>query len=248
MNDESLLSRLAPVTDEQAAAMVSRQALSELAEEIIRAAPRHPPAVREGRPARPGHGVRRSRSRSRRLPLAAGAATLAAVAVVIALILTAGHPAPGQPLAQKQTSGPSPRSAPTTPSSPARLDAWTVTRNPDGTVQVTIREMDDPAGLQAKLRAAGVRVVVTASLAWPAACREWRAGHFRMGDQVLRNSNRTGLPTAGGTDLLIRPSLIPARALLWLGISQTGKPRGVVGPPGPIGAAYLTATRACTRS
>jgi hypothetical protein len=35
---------------------------------------------------------------------------------------------------------------------------------------------------------------------------------------------------------------------LWLGISQTGKPNGVVGPPGPMGAGYLTATQACAHS
>ena len=46
MNDDTLLSRLAPVTDEQAAAMVSRQALGELAEEIIRDALRITPAAR----------------------------------------------------------------------------------------------------------------------------------------------------------------------------------------------------------
>jgi hypothetical protein len=115
-------------------------------------------------------------------------------------------------------------------------------------VGVTIREMDDPAGLQAQLRADGVRVVVTASLGWPAACREWRSGHFSMGGQVLRNVNRSGLPTADGTDLVIRPSLIPAPALLWLGFSQTGRPKGVVGPPGPTSAGYLTATRACART
>lgn len=128
------------------------------------------------------------------------------------------------------------------------LDAWTVTENRDGTVRVTIREMQDPSGLQAKLRADGVRVVVTASLAWPAACREWRGGNYTMGDRVLQNLNRTGLPTVNGTEFPIRPSAIPGAALLWLGVSQSGKPNGVAGPPGPLGSGYLTASRACAQS
>jgi hypothetical protein len=249
MNDETLLARLAPVTDEQAAAMVSRQALTELAEEIIRTAPGRPPAARDRGPARHGGRVRRSG----RLPLVLGAAALAAavavvVAVAVALVVPAGTPAPAGRTGQNETSGPGPRPAPGGPSGSAALDAWTVTENRDGTVKVTIREMDDPAGLQARLRADGVRVVVTASLGWPAACGEWRGGHFTMGGRVLENLNRTGLPTADGTEFIIRPSLIPAAALLWLGISQTGKPSGVAGPPGPMSAGYLTATRACTRS
>jgi hypothetical protein len=52
MNDDTLLSRLAPVTDEQASAMVSRQALGELAEDIVRTAPAEHPAS----PARRKHG------------------------------------------------------------------------------------------------------------------------------------------------------------------------------------------------
>ena len=52
MNDDTLLSRLAPVTDEQASAMVSRLALGELAEDIVRTAPHQAPTA-PGRRARP---------------------------------------------------------------------------------------------------------------------------------------------------------------------------------------------------
>ena len=62
------------------------------------------------------------------------------------------------------------------------------------------------------------------------ACREWRGGNYTMGDRVLQNLNRTGLPTANGTEFLIRPSAIPGAALLWLGVSQTGKPNWRCGP------------------
>ena len=42
------------------------------------------------------------------------------------------------------------------------------------------------------------------------------------------------------------PALVAAAALLWVGISQTGKPKGVFGPPGPTSFGYLTASKACT--
>jgi hypothetical protein len=43
----------------------------------------------------------------------------------------------------------------------ARLSAWTVTRDPDGGITVTVNQMKDPAGLQATLRADGVPARVT---------------------------------------------------------------------------------------
>jgi hypothetical protein len=39
--------------------------------------------------------------------------------------------------------------------------AWSVTKNPDGTVTLSIRDDRDRAGLQARLRAAGVRATIT---------------------------------------------------------------------------------------
>jgi hypothetical protein len=83
--------------------------------------------------------------------------------------------------------------------------------------------------------------VVTVSLAWPAACSEWRGGGYQMGDQVVQTEIRTGPPSADGTEFLIKPSAIPAGALLWVGLSQTGRPNGVDGPPGPMSFGYLTA-------
>ena len=248
MNDDALLSRLAPVTDEQAAAMVSGQAFSELAEDIILIEQHRPSAIQARKRARHDGGTRR------RHPWAvgtAGAALAAGAAVAVAMIVTAGQPAPGGKVVPNKT--PVPRSQPT-PAGSAALDAWTVTENSDGTVKVTIREMKDPAGLQAKLRADGVRVVVTASLAWPAACSEWRAGNFRMGGQVIQTENRTGLPSADGTELLIKPSAIPAGALLWFGIgghdvTRFGKSKNLPAQPGGVMSfAYLTATQACTSS
>jgi hypothetical protein len=239
MNDDTLLSRLAPVSDEQASAMVSQRALGELAEDIVRTAPHQPPAAPARRQARPASRTRRG------LTWAAASALAAGAAAAVAITASAGQPAPGGKTAQNATSGSSPRP---TPAASTTLTAWTVTENPNGTLKVTIRETEDPSGLQAMLRADGARVVVTASLAWPAACSEWRGGSYQMGDQVVQTENRTGLPSADGTEFLIKPSAIPAGALLWVGLSQTGKPNGVYGPPGPMSFGYLTAGQACARS
>jgi hypothetical protein len=45
----------------------------------------------------------------------------------------------------------------------ALLTAWTVTKDPGGVIDVTIRELKDPAGLQARLRADGVPANVSFS-------------------------------------------------------------------------------------
>jgi len=250
MNDDILVSRLAPVTDEQAAAMVSRQALKELAEDIARSGAPAPPSTPARSPARAVRPARRG------LAWAAASALAAAAAVAAAVTLSAGQPTPGGKIAQNTTPGPSGRvthSAPgssrrPTPAASTTLTAWSVVRSGDGTLKVTIREMADAAGMQRTLQADGAQVVVTASLAWPAACRQWRAGNYHLGDQVVQTENRTGLPSADGAEFLIRPSAIPAGALLWIGLAQTGRPKGVVGPPGPVSFAYLTASQACARS
>jgi hypothetical protein len=222
MNDDTLLSRLAPVTDEQAAAMVSRHAVGELAEDIVRTPTRQPPAARHQ--ARP---VSRTR---RRLAWAAGSALVAGAAAAVAVTALGGQPAPAGNIAQNATSGSSPRP---TPTASTTLTAWTVTENPDGTLKVTIREMEDPSGLQATLRADGARVVVTASLAWPTACREWQGGNYQLGDQVVQTENRTGLPSADGTEFLIRPSAIPAGRCSGSASARPASPTASTAPLGP---------------
>lgn len=181
-----------------------------------------------------GKQLRRRRS----LPLAAAIVFVAgaAVAGMAAVGASGGH--------MRTAHGPMPSGA-AAPTISAKLAAWTVTPQADGTVKVTVKQMRDVSGLQAKLRADGVPVVVSASLGWPAACTEWRGGQYRMGSSVLRTANPTGLPSANGTELIISPRSIPHGALLWLGLSQTGKPNGIAGPPGAIGSGYLTSTTAC---
>jgi hypothetical protein len=73
----------------------------------------------------------------RRIPGVAGVlAVLAGAALAVTALLSPARPASHQPAAQ--------------------LAAWTVAKQADGNISVTIREFRDPAGLQRKLRADGV--------------------------------------------------------------------------------------------
>jgi hypothetical protein len=96
-----------------------------------------------------------SRSRAvrarRRVPrVAAVLGVAAAAACAVSLALPASHPVGGPD---------------------ARLAAWTVTRNANGSIQITFREAADPAGLQRTLRADGVPASVTFSGQKNPACR-----------------------------------------------------------------------------
>ena len=91
----------------------------------------------------------------RRIPsLAAGAlAVAAAAALAVTALLPAGHQAGRQP--------------------PAQLAAWTVTKQADGTIKVTVRQLRDPAGLQRRLRADGVPASVTFFGHEPRSCQRY---------------------------------------------------------------------------
>jgi hypothetical protein len=133
-------------------------------------------------------------------------------------------------------------SLPTGPRS--ALAAWTVTEGSNDVIHVTVRQMGDIAGLQARLRADGVPAVVTSSLALPTSCSNWRHGRYDMGN-VITDGTRTGLPQKNGTEFSIRTAIIPHGAILWLGLSQTGAPAGSPGPTGPTASGYMADTPAC---
>ncbi len=84
----------------------------------------------------------RQRTRHKLTALATGTATVAAgAAVAVTALIPASQPASRRPGAQ--------------------LAAWTVVKQADGNIYVTIRQFRDPAGLQARLRADGVPASVT---------------------------------------------------------------------------------------
>ncbi len=105
---------------------------------------------------RRGHSVRARR----RIPVLTGAlAVVAGAALAVTTLLPGGH----QPT-------PQPSTLPT-----ARLAAWTVTRQADGTIWVTVRELQNPAELQSQLRADGVPASVTLTGQENPACRPYPA-------------------------------------------------------------------------
>lgn len=125
----------------------------------------------------------------RRLPGVAGAlAMVAGAAVAVTALVPASNSASHRPGAQ--------------------LAAWTVVKQTDGNVYVTIREFRDPAGLQARLRADGVPASVTFSGQQNPACQPYVTQEPRPG--LLRKvvSVRFGKSTL----TIIHPSALPSGA------------------------------------
>ena len=155
-----------------------------------------------------------SRSRAirarRQIPgVAAALAVAAGTALAVTALLPSGH----QPAAQ--------------------LAAWTVAKQADGNIQVTIHELRDPAALQRTLRADGVPVSVTFTGQANPACEPYGSG----GGHLLA-SMVTALPGHGNLRVLvIHPSAFPAGAGLAIAAGHPGQsPSGAgveltIGPP-----------------
>lgn len=92
--------------------------------------------------------TRRARRLRTRRRVTAGGAAVASIAAGLA-VATLAAPASSPATGQAQNT--------------AQLTAWTVTKHPGGVIDVTIRELKDPAGLQARLRADGVPINVSFS-------------------------------------------------------------------------------------
>ena len=92
----------------------------------------------------------------------------------------------------------------------AQLAAWTVARQADGSIQVTIRELRDPAGLQRTLRADGVPASVTFTGQQNPACQSYPGG----GSQSQRRHLLSSLagPAGGRDGMVIHPSALPSGA------------------------------------
>jgi hypothetical protein len=160
-----------------------------------------------------------SRSRAirarRRIPGLAGAlAAATAAALAVTALLPASHQASPQPGAQ--------------------LAAWTVVKQADGTIYVTIRQLRDPAGLQRRLRVDGVPATVTFfGQPYPRACRRYPAGP----DLIIRVFSGHGPP------LVIHPSALPQGTGVQLNPGHYPP-----GAPIAIAAGLVYATPRCTGS
>jgi len=169
-------------------------------------------AVRDTRMTVPESDITRRarRLRTRRRVMAGGAvsAGLAAAALAVATLAA-------------------PASTPVT--GPAQLTAWTVTKDPGGVIDVTIHELKDPAGLQARLRADGVPVIVSPVSPTPVCNPYYSDGRFIPPQYLLKavhspwtHSYDNGSVTASVTGpsdltLVLRPALMPRGTAFQLG-------------------------------
>jgi hypothetical protein len=163
-----------------------------------------------------------SRSRTirarRRIPAAAGAlAAAAGGALAVTALVASGHQ-PGHPVS-------------------ARLAAWTVAKQASGEIDVTINQLQNPAGLQSTLRADGLPVNV--SFSGPplsASCQPYDNVSKDVLSAVVRLSS-----SGGNAHYVIDPSALPGGTGLSIyDIPGAGAPTGSpltqgTGNPAPAG-------------
>ncbi len=148
--------------------------------------------------------ARRRRARRRFAALAVAAGTGGSAALAAALLASGG--------------------AARSSADPAQLTAWTVSSQPNGEITVTIRELNDPAGLQRELRADGVPASVSFSGNQNPACQSYPAsqallaqvypvpyGQLPSQPTTWRQWSRTGAtPPRPIIYAVIRPSALPS--------------------------------------
>ena len=127
------------------------------------------------------------RVRRRAAGLAGALAVGAAVAAAVTALGPAGHQQPSHP-------------------GGIQLAAWTVVRRADGTIDVTLRQLRDPAGLQRTLRADGLPAAVTFSGQLPSSCQRFAA------DGALIRRVFSGHQAGGYPVMVIHPAALPAGA------------------------------------
>ena len=132
--------------------------------------------------------------RRRRLAYGTGAAALAAAAAISAASLTAGSPGTA---------------------SHAELTAWTVQEQPNGTIDVTIHDLLNLAGLQQKLSADGVPAEVISGTQYPAGCVDREAMTRDMASVIT-----LGPAVPDGYAFVIHPAAIPSGSKLLLDVTH----------------------------
>jgi hypothetical protein len=189
-------------------------------DELITAVREQRNKVRMDTPVEQIIGRGRAMRARRRIPGMAGALAVAAVAAfAVTALLPASHQSGQRPSAQ--------------------LAAWTVTRQADGTVYVTIRELRDPAGLQSKLRADGIPASVifgNPPNAQPNPCQSYGGGPELL-QNVFTLLAPPGPPQGHSTAMAIHPSALP-----------DGVGVQVISSQSSVGAHLVTTSQGCTGS
>lgn len=179
-----------------------------------------------------GHAVR---ARRRRVPAAVGALAVAGGAALgVTALAPSGHLAPAA--AGKAGNHPA----------VVRLAAWTVTRHPNGDIDVTLRQLQHPLLLEYTLRADGLPAHVSFS-GHPgrAVCQPYSASRFTNTGILYRFA--TWRLTAGGGDLLmtLHPSVLPSGAGVSFSVGNlSGLPFGL--KIGLLKMSLVDASQQCT--
>jgi hypothetical protein len=149
----------------------------------------------------------RARRRWHRLTGLTGAmAVMAGTALAVTALAPSGHTA-------KQSGHPG----------TAQLAAWTVAKQANGDIKVTIRQLSDPSGLQSTLRADGVPASVTSLGQQDLSCRLYPMTQALF-KSIYQAQNAAG---SGNTILVIHLSALPSGAGVQLGAAigqQVGDP------------------------
>lgn len=155
----------------------------------------------------------------RRIPTVVGALAVAAGAALAATTLGPfGHQPGGHPLT-------------------AQLAAWTVSQQANGDIDVTVRQLQDPAGLQSTLRAEGLPVNVTFSGSpLSSSCQPYAGSRDALSAVVQRIPSdgnvfvidASALPSGAGISIFDEPGL-QVSPTSTLG-SGTPPPAGITGP------------------
>ncbi len=145
------------------------------------------------------------RARRRILGLAGAAALIAGAVVAVTALLPASHPAGAQ------------------------LAAWTVTRQANGMIDVTVRDLRDAARLQSTLRADGVPASVTFGSEPNPSCREY-PGRWDL--------STSGIQVSSGPPAIfaIHPAALPRGA----GVQIDGKFDYAYSTPGHPAKTYIS--------
>lgn len=150
---------------------------------------------------RRGHAIRARR----RAPVAAAAAVAVAGGSALAATTLAaeGHPRPlGSDGAQTDAGR-----SPTAQATKLKLAAWTVTKQADGTVSITLRQLQDPTGLQATLRADDVPATVTFQHLNDS-CQAYPASPTLL-DRVFPSNRELPTPPAGTPHMTRATAAVP---------------------------------------
>jgi hypothetical protein len=166
----------------------------------------------------------------RRIPALAGAIAVVVAAVVAVTALLPGlHPT-------RQHSG-------------VQLAAWTVVKQADGNVRVTLRNLRDPAGLQSKLRADGVPASVTFAGQPNPACRHYPHGMVMALFPAVVQVVAWPFPAApGGAVVVIHPSALPRHVGLQLVAGFAPDPHHGAGTLVSVAGLLVHTSQQCTGS